>query len=153
MLGSQPAQRVQAIGCGPYVLGFAYGWARAVVEHVELTAVPQAPAWLLGAANLEGQIVPVVDLALWAGAPPTPGVPGARLLLGGQGQEQLALSFAGLPQPLLWQAPPEPPGLPELPERLANLALGQITEPSACTVLNTDLLFTALLADLNAHLV
>jgi len=34
-----------------------------VVETPELDYIPRAPEWLLGAMNLHGQIVPVLDLA------------------------------------------------------------------------------------------
>ncbi len=150
-------QRVQAICCGPYWLGFVYGWARAVVEHSPITAVPNAPDWLLGAANVAGHIVPVVDLACWAGATPhaVPHANATRLLLGGQGAEQLALCFSGLPQPLLWQAgtPPGEPASaqtpPDLPEALAALAVAHLPlNGEVCSVLNAQALLEALLASL-----
>ena len=172
-------QRVQAIRCGPYWLGFVYGWARAVVEDAPITPVPNAPDWLLGAANVAGHIVPVVDLASWAGAAPnatpnaTPNTGGARLLLGGQGADQLALRFDGLPQPLLWQSSAWPGEAahvhapPDLPEALAALAVAHLPLPETafsergsahvgarvgarvCSVLAAQALLEALLATLS----
>jgi len=47
-----PAQGIQ---CGALSLAFPYAWARAIIEDFSLTPVPNAPAWLVGAANVEGE--------------------------------------------------------------------------------------------------
>jgi len=93
-----PAQGIQ---CGDLNLAFPYAWAQAIVDDFHLTHVPNAPAWLAGAANVEGEILPVFDLARWAAA----GAPGvsfsgtgadrARLLVGGQGANRAAIVFTG----------------------------------------------------------
>jgi chemotaxis signal transduction protein len=93
-----PAERAQAIDCGGISVAVPFSWARSVVEDYELSEVPNAPAWLAGAANVEGRIVAVVDLATWAAPEDTP--PAAltsRLLLGGEGDAMFALRFNGLP--------------------------------------------------------
>jgi chemotaxis signal transduction protein len=93
-------ERAQAVRCGERWLAFPYGWARAAVEQVQLSAVPGAPAWLAGAANVEGRIVPVIDLLAWT----SPGrfvdaaAKDARLLVGGQAEQTVAVLFQGLPR-------------------------------------------------------
>jgi chemotaxis signal transduction protein len=93
-------ERAQAVRCGERWLAFPYGWARAAVEQVQLSAVPGAPAWLAGAANVEGRIVPVIDLLAWM----SPGrfvdaaAKDARLLVGGQAEQTVAVLFQGLPR-------------------------------------------------------
>ncbi len=58
---------VLRVGDGEYAVPI-----EAVVEvhwMVELTAMPDAPPWLLGMLNLRGLVVPVVDLRLRLGLP------------------------------------------------------------------------------------
>jgi chemotaxis signal transduction protein len=101
----------QAIRCGALRIAFPYGWATAIVEKFEVTPVPKAPSWLLGATNIDGQILPVVDLAYVGastsrvGAAPVANSANAssrRLLIGGvEGEnkdDRLAIVFDGLPQ-------------------------------------------------------
>lgn len=94
-------ERAQGIHCAGLSVALPYSWARGVVDDFELSRVPLAPAWLAGAANLDGRIVAVVDLATWAQpeAAPTAHAASARsrLLLGGEGAEAFALRFTGLP--------------------------------------------------------
>lgn len=42
-----------------------------IIECVSLTHVPGTPAWIRGVLNLRGAVVPVVDLAVKFGLPPT----------------------------------------------------------------------------------
>ncbi|HEU0264443.1 MAG TPA: chemotaxis protein CheW, partial [Geobacterales bacterium] len=44
-----------------------------VVEPVPLNSVPRAPAFIVGAINFHGTVVPVVDLAHFLGATPLKG--------------------------------------------------------------------------------
>jgi chemotaxis signal transduction protein len=88
----------QGVMCGPWALAFPYSWARSIVEEVELSEVPHAPPWLLGAANIDGKVVPVFDLGLWVDA--SHGIergPGTYLLIGGEGDDTAGLLFRGLP--------------------------------------------------------
>lgn len=100
MPSAQHAERAQAVRCGERWFAFPYGWARAAVEQVQLSAVPGAPAWLAGAANVDGRIVPVIDLLAWT----TPGrfsdarAKDARLLVGGEGEDSVAVLFQGMPR-------------------------------------------------------
>jgi chemotaxis signal transduction protein len=93
-----PAQGIQ---CGSLNLAFSFAWARSIVEDFSLTPIPNAPAWLVGAANVEGEIVPVFDLVSWVGAGASdtlrnePGAGRARLLIGGHGDERAAIVFSG----------------------------------------------------------
>jgi chemotaxis signal transduction protein len=99
-IAADSAERAQAVRCGERWFAFPYGWARAAVEQVQLSAVPGAPAWLAGAANVEGRIVPVIDLLAWT----TPGrlldarAKDARLLVGGEGEDVVAVLFHGMPR-------------------------------------------------------
>src|SRR3954468_22996091 len=43
---------------------------REILEYDVVTRVPKAPAWVRGAINLRGRVVPVVDLAVRFGQPP-----------------------------------------------------------------------------------
>ena len=42
-----------------------------IIEFTTLTTVPKTPAWVRGVINLRGQVVPVIDLAVKFGLPPT----------------------------------------------------------------------------------
>jgi purine-binding chemotaxis protein CheW len=45
--------------------------AREIVEHSVTSRVPMMPACIVGAMNLRGRVVPVIDLAVKLGLPPT----------------------------------------------------------------------------------
>ncbi len=94
------AERAQAVRCGSRWIAFPYGWARSAVEHVPLSRVPGAPTWLAGAANVEGRIVPVIDLLAWSlpGQALDAEAKGVRLLVGGDGEDTVAVLFEGLPR-------------------------------------------------------
>ena len=105
-----PVQRLaQGITCGQWALAFPFDWARQIVESFELSAIPKAPPWLMGAANIDGNIVPVVDLAIYFGSAVAGVSPvlQQRLLVGGivgtEVDEAMALAFSGLPQQLKYQ--------------------------------------------------
>jgi chemotaxis signal transduction protein len=96
----------QGIHCGHWPLAFSYGWTKSVVEAFSIVPVPKAPAWLIGASNIDGQVSPVVDLALYIdpSAAATVLTKGVRLLVGGDvndgANETLAIVFNGLPEQL-----------------------------------------------------
>ena len=97
-LPAAEAERAQGIDCGGLAVALPYRWARQVVERFELSQVPRSPAWLAGAANVDGQVLPVIDLAAWAWPDRPPRAEGReRLLVGGDGDQALALRFHGLP--------------------------------------------------------
>ncbi|WP_437561205.1 chemotaxis protein CheW [Sorangium sp. So ce542] len=45
--------------------------AREIVEHSRTSRVPMMPACVVGVMNLRGRVVPVIDLAVQLGLPPT----------------------------------------------------------------------------------
>lgn len=103
-------QLYQTVRCGDLRLAFPYGWASAIVESYRLTAVPKAPAWLMGATNIDGRVFPVVDLAYFGVSAPRAhriatelaSSKAKRLLIGGVSDEnvdnRLAIAFDDLPQ-------------------------------------------------------
>ncbi|MCW7540045.1 chemotaxis protein CheW [Aquabacterium sp. A7-Y] len=106
------AALAQGVMCGPWWLAFPFSWARSIVENVQLSEVPHAPAWLIGAANIEGKVVPVFDLAVYLDASLPPAGPGTLMLLGGEAEQAAAIAFHGLPamaRPQAGLAPPETP--------------------------------------------
>jgi purine-binding chemotaxis protein CheW len=44
---------------------------REIIEHRPITKVPGSVGWVTGVINLRGKVIPVVDLALRFGLPPT----------------------------------------------------------------------------------
>lgn len=147
MLQATGQRLAQGIICGHWALAFSFDWARHIVESFEVSAIPKSPNWLLGAANVDGSIVPVVDLALYfgasAGTAPSfvsaPSAPASaqkqRLLVGRMASqdagEALALVFTGLPQQLKYLPAPLadagalPVGLREVCEGTARDASGR----------------------------
>ncbi|ASM76638.1 hypothetical protein VITFI_CDS0860 [Vitreoscilla filiformis] len=102
--------RILSLPCGPWRLGVAYAWACTVVKASALAKVPCAPPWVLGMANWEGEIVPVVDVACWLGLP-SEGAVHRHWLVGGDEGARLALSWAGRPASWVWAATSRDPGL------------------------------------------
>jgi purine-binding chemotaxis protein CheW len=45
--------------------------AREILEYGTVTRVPGAPAWVRGVTNLRGSVLPVIDLAMKLGLPPS----------------------------------------------------------------------------------
>lgn len=100
----------QGIICGSWALAFSFDWSRQIIEDFEISSIPKSPAWLVGAANIEGSILPVVDLAVYF-SPTTANLtvsPHQRLLVGrlkmDDTDEAIALLFNGLPQQLNYQS-------------------------------------------------
>jgi chemotaxis signal transduction protein len=142
-----PTERAQAIRCGGRWIAFPYGWARSAVDQVQLSAVPGAPAWLAGAANIEGRIVPVVDLVAWA----TPGrfadaqAKDARLLVGGDGDDSVAVLFHGLPR-LVGVTRRAAPNSPT--DRLARYVVGRDPGDADTVAVDAAALVDALIEEL-----
>jgi chemotaxis signal transduction protein len=129
----------QGILCGSWALAFPFDWARQIVDTFELSPIPKAPAWLLGGANVDGNILPVVDLSVYLGISTSSGLRQQRLLIGGLSTSQstvdttgdaIALAFEGLPQQLgyepreLTYAGALPPRLRELCSKVGSNAAG-----------------------------
>src|SRR5690625_1576830 len=56
-----------AFRLGPYNLVVARNDIREVITWPGVTSVPRAKPWLLGVANVRGQLIPVTDLSEWVG--------------------------------------------------------------------------------------
>jgi chemotaxis signal transduction protein len=149
----------QGILCGSWALAFPFEWARQIVDDFELSPLPKAPAWLLGAANVDGAILPVVDLAVYLGTASLQAGPRKpRLLIGGslnQGSadttgDAIAISFDGLPQQLGYERR-ELTYACALPVRLRELCTGVASDASGQEFLEIDatLLLTALSDELS----
>jgi purine-binding chemotaxis protein CheW len=58
------------IGTEEYALGILR--VREILQYGAVTRVPRTPAWVRGVINLRGSVVPVLDLAVKFGLPPSP---------------------------------------------------------------------------------
>jgi chemotaxis signal transduction protein len=140
------SEAAQAVRCGERWFAFPYGWARTAVEQVHLAAVPGAPAWLAGAANVEGRIVPVIDLLAWI----TPGrfvdarAKDARLLVGGDGEDAAAVLFQGMPR--LVRVSREPQAIGQ--DRLTPYVIGHDIADLQTVTLDAPRLIEALIEEL-----
>jgi chemotaxis signal transduction protein len=139
-------EAAQAVRCGERWFAFPYGWARSAVEQMHLSAVPGAPPWLAGAANVEGRIVPVIDLVAWA----SPGrfldarAKDARLLVGGQGEDMAAVLFQGMPR--LVRVSREPHAIGQ--DRLTPYVMGHDINDLQTVALDAPRLIEALIEEL-----
>ena len=137
----------QGIVCGPWALAFRFEWARSLVEQYDVVAVPKAPPWFVGAANIDGNIIPVVDLALYinpqASMEALGGVGSAqrRLLVGGMSaagaEDAVAILFGQLPQQLRYQ-PQDVNEVPGLPARLRELCAAYALDAGGQMFLEID---------------
>lgn len=119
----------QGVYCGEFALAFGFDWARQIVDQFELVPMPRAPAWVLGAVNVNGLIVPVVDLATYFSETSVPAqlLRGQRLLVGGIQDEDadaaLAVVFSQTPAQLDYETSVLP-HLQSLPARLQEVCSG-----------------------------
>ena len=119
----------QGIHCGEFSVAFGFDWARQIVDDFELVPIPRAPSWVLGAVNVNGLIVPVVDLPTYFAESVVPAqlLRGHRLLVGGVQQEDaenaLAVVFSQTPTQLDYQTQPWL-SQQELPSRLQEVCSG-----------------------------
>ena len=110
------------IGCGPWQLAVDAQWTTGILDSYVLQAIPRAPQWMVGCTNVDGLLVPVIDLVLLLD-PKAVSARGVgqrpRLLLGshspGDNEEAIGLLFTELPQqvaitrsalPVSFEAPP-----------------------------------------------
>jgi chemotaxis signal transduction protein len=121
----------QGILCGAWALAFPFDWARQIVDDFDLSPIPKAPVWLIGATNVDGNILPVVDLKIYLGLSSSAGASKQRLLIGGMVQQgssdttgdAIAIAFDGLPQQLRYD-PRVLTYAGALPSRLRELCVG-----------------------------
>jgi chemotaxis signal transduction protein len=132
----------QVITCGGWSLVLNMGWANTIVDNFELVKIPRAPNWLIGAVNIDGNIVPVVDLSIYF-------VPNAvpmqidrhhRILVGGKREESVdgassddsvfAILFSGLPMQIEYTRESMDSSV-IIPDRLRELCLGMARNNAA----------------------
>ena len=125
----------QAITCGGWSLALNIQWANTIVDAFELVKIPRAPNWLIGAANIDGRIVPVVDLSLYFVPNAAPMVIDRhhRILVGGKREDNaegvagidsvFAILFSGLPMQIQYTREAMDASH-VIPERLRELSLG-----------------------------
>jgi chemotaxis signal transduction protein len=132
MAGAPAAPQVhtaQAIQCGRWSLALSFDWANTIIDQFELVTIPKAPPWLIGAVNLDGGIVPVVDLAAYFEPDGRTTAIGRqhRLLMGGRTHESnenaVAILFSGLPFQIQYTREPVSTDI-AMPERLRDLCRG-----------------------------
>ncbi len=58
------------LGGEEYAIGIL--GVKEILEYPTVTTVPQTPPWIRGVINLRGAVVPVVDLSVKFGLPPSP---------------------------------------------------------------------------------
>jgi twitching motility protein PilI len=132
---SQPAspQRLPAAGASGHEVrqGFRIGELALMVRYEDgseltemppLHRLPNAPAWLLGIANLHGMLVPVFDLGQWAGVTPDPHARRMLLVLA-HGADAAGVVIDGLPRRLKW-TPDQQADAATAPVRLASHVRG-----------------------------
>lgn len=143
-------ETAQAVRCGERWIAFASRWARSALDAPPLAAVPGAPAWLAGAANVDGRIVPVIDLLAWM----SPGrlsdarAKDARLIVGGDGDDSAAVLFHGLPR-LVRLAREAPAASGD--DRLAPFVTGCDALDAATVAIDAPALIGALIDELSLH--
>jgi chemotaxis signal transduction protein len=133
----------QAVQCGRWSLVFNFLWTNAIIDEYELVAIPGAAEWLVGAANIEGSIVPVVDLARYfePGAVQQAAERHRRLLLGGRAdgsnENAAALLFSKLPFQVQYTREPLSPDT-QLPERLREVCNNTAKSSSGASYFEID---------------
>jgi chemotaxis signal transduction protein len=135
-----PAQRTsQGVICGGWALAFEFGWARNIVDEFDLVAVPQALDWLVGAANIDGELIPVIDLSRLITPTQTPfaKLNDHRLLVCDQGTEAVGLLFSRLPQMLRFE-PGDPAMARYAPESIRPAVRGLATNERGEGFLDVD---------------
>jgi chemotaxis signal transduction protein len=125
----------QTITCGGWSLALNIQWANTIVDTFELVKIPRAPGWLIGAVNIDGSIIPVVDLSVYfvPNAAPMAIDRRHRILVGGKREEGaeggagndgvFAILFSGLPMQIDYTRESMEAAV-VIPERLRELCLG-----------------------------
>jgi hypothetical protein len=132
------------IGCGPWPLAVDAQWATSILDSYVLQAIPRAPQWLPGCTNVDGMLVPVIDLAMVLD-PAAARIGGVdqkpRLLLGshspGDNEEAIGLLFTGLPRLLTFALTALPANL-QAPPLLCQMARGLALAPDGVVAIALD---------------
>ena len=132
------------IGCGPWLLAVDAQWATGILDNYVLQPIPRAPQWLIGCTNVEGLLLPVVDLFALLHPNMVPGhgrEHQARILLGthtpASNDEAIGLLFTGLPERLSFTQTDLPTTL-QLPPLLSRMARGLAHMPDGRTTIELD---------------
>lgn len=132
----------QVITCGGWSLVLNMEWANTIVDTFELVKIPRAPNWLIGAVNIDGNIVPVVDLSIYfvPNAAPMQIDRHHRILVGGKREESadgvsgddsvFAILFNGLPMQIEYTREAIDASV-IIPDRLRELCLGMARNNAA----------------------
>jgi CheW-like domain len=125
----------QAITCGGWSIALNMQWANTIVDTFELVKIPRSPNWLIGAVNIDGSIIPVVDLSVYfvPNAAPMAIDRHHRILIGGKREENVegglgndnvfAILFSGLPTQIQYTRVPMDTSV-VIPESLRELCVG-----------------------------
>jgi chemotaxis signal transduction protein len=129
----------QAVVCGSWAFAFEFGWARSIIDRFELVAVPQANPWLVGATNIEGDLLPVIDLTKLVVADAGEFVQRKdhRLLVGGQGAGAIAMVFSRMPQMIRFE-PRDGEMLSYAPASIRSVVRGLATNERGESFLEID---------------
>jgi chemotaxis signal transduction protein len=133
----------QGIRCGSFSLAFSFDWARQIVDQFDLVPIPRAPAWVLGAVNVNGLILTVVDLSTYFSETAVPAqlLRGQRLLVGGVQDEDtdgaLAVVFSQIPTQLDYETRSWP-DLLALPMRLQEVCSGAASDDQGQAYIEID---------------
>jgi chemotaxis signal transduction protein len=114
------------------------------LDSYVLQAIPRAPQWLPGCTNVDGMLVPVIDLAMVLD-PAAARIGGVdqkpRLLLGshspGDNEEAIGLLFTGLPRLLTFALTALPANL-QAPPLLCQMARGLALAPDGVVAIALD---------------
>lgn len=154
-MASPPVASVigQAISCGGWSLALNLSWTNTIIDVFELVNIPRSPNWLVGAVNVDGNIIPVVDLSVYF----VPNAPSMqidrhhRLLVGGKRDASIestvgtgsdsvfAILFSGLPMQIEYTRETMDETI-VIPERLRELCIGTAKDSNGKTYfeMNTD---------------
>ncbi len=143
----------QAISCGGWSLTLNLSWTNTIIDEFELVNIPRSPNWLIGAVNVDGNIIPVVDLSVYfvPNAPPMQIDRHHRLLVGGKRDASIestvgsgndsvfAILFSGLPMQIEYTRETMDETI-VIPERLRELCIGTAKDSNGKTYfeMNTD---------------
>jgi twitching motility protein PilI len=112
----------QGFRIGELSLMVRYEDGSELTEMPRVFRLPQAPAWLLGIANLHGMLVPVLDLCAWAGVQPQADARRMLLVLA-HGAESAGVVIDGLPRRMRF-TPDQKADAATAPARLAPYVHG-----------------------------
>jgi twitching motility protein PilI len=97
--GAAQVQMRQGFRIGPLHLMVRYEDGSELTEMPRVYPLPKAPGWFRGVANLHGALIPVFDLARYAGIESAPAVKSMLLVLS-HGADAAGVIIDGLPQRL-----------------------------------------------------